>query len=203
MHRSKLNKAKSDFINQIKKNFTLIQCIHKAKNYFSKDQVYLIYELSFLKNFLAWEWFIEKAFLLFMMGNETKKGYKPETYVYPRNEKHAYELIRAGREYADWTSPDIIIKKASLFFKNGSPFKNSIELIKQDIQDIKTLRNAIVHISHDSQEKFYSLLRNKIGYVKTNITPGKFLSEFIKDNDLTYITYYSDLLMSISDKIVM
>ena len=202
MHRSQLNKVKDQFKEQMERSFQLIRSASKQTSSFSQDQIYLIYELSFLRIFLAWEWFVENTFILYMSGIKTGKGYRAKTYVKPRNEKHAYDLVREGRDYVDWTSTDTVIRKASLFFEKGAPYKNALEQVITDIQDMKTLRNATVHMSKDSQEKFKSLVRRKIGYAKTNITPGEFLYTPVKNKALTYITYFGNRLRFVGEKIV-
>jgi hypothetical protein len=136
------------------------------------------------------------------MGERTDKGYKPKTYVNPKTKKHVYDFLKEGRDYADWTSPNIVIRKANLFFKDGKPYKNHLISITQDIQDMKTLRNAIVHISKESQEKFKTLVRKRFGYAKTMITPGEFLSTPVKNKNLVYISYFRNQLEFVSDKLV-
>jgi hypothetical protein len=119
MFRSKLKETKKEFKQQIKGSFKLIQSIGQIS--LPQEEIYLIYELSFLKIFLAWEWFIEKTFILYMISKKANKG----SYVNPKNEKHAYDFVREGRDYVDWTSPDVVIRKAKIFFKDGKPYKNA------------------------------------------------------------------------------
>lgn len=199
---SELSKFKDQFKQHMEKNFELIQLVNEAKPRFPQDQIYMVYELSFLKIFLSYEWFIERTFILYMLGNKTDKGYRPKIYVKPRDEKHAYDFVREGRDYADWTTPDVVIRKSNLFFVDGEPYKDVLEPIIRDIQDIKTIRNAIVHMSAESREKFETLIRSKLGYAGAAITPGEFLATTIKGKKLSYITYFRDKLEFASEKIV-
>lgn len=200
MAQSKLDKIKKEFKQNMIKSFELIKIISQAGTTLPKEKIYLIYELSFLRLFLTWEWFIEETFISYMLGMKTSKGYRAKTYVKPKNKKHAYEFVREGRDYADWTSPDVVIRKASLFFEDGEPYKDALISIGEDIKNMKTIRNAIVHISQDAQEKFKSLVRIKLGYAKRGITPGEFLSTSIKNE--TIITHFRNKLELASDKIV-
>jgi hypothetical protein len=129
MPNSELNKVKDEFKQQMKRSFELIQSIYKIKPPLLQDQIYMIYELSFLKFFLAWEWFIENTFILYILGHRTDIRYMPKAYVRPKDQYHAYQFIKEGREYADWTSPDIVIRKANLFFEDGEPYKNVLNPI--------------------------------------------------------------------------
>lgn len=199
---SELNGFKDEFKQHMKRSFELIQSINKAKPPFPQDQIYMVYELSFLKNFLSWEWFIEGTFILYMLGSKTNTGYRPEVYVRPKDQKHAYQFVKEGRDYADWTSPDVVIRKSSLFFRDGEPYKDALEPIIRDIQDMKTIRNAIVHISTESREKFETLIRSKLGYARVAITPGEFLATTIKGKSLSYITYFRNQVEFASEKVV-
>lgn len=198
----KFSKVKVEFKRHIAKSFELIQKVNNGGSSFTQDQIYLIFELSFLRIFLAWEQLVEDTFIMYILGRKTKKGYRPQTYVKPKDEKHAYDIARLGRDYTDWTTPSSVIEKAELFFKDGMPYKDALKPANQDIQDMKTLRNAIVHMSQDAQEKFESLVRNKEKYFKKGVTPGKFLSTTVKNDQRTYISYFGDLLLLLSEKII-
>ncbi len=202
MPSSKLNEAKDEFKQHIKRSSKLIQSVNKARPHFLQDQIYLIYELSFLRIFLAGEEFIESTFILYMLQEKTDSGYGPKTYVRPVDRRHAYKFAREGRDYTDWTSPDTVIRKAVLLFEDGKPFKDAFTPIIQDIQDMKTIRNAVVHMSTKSREKFETLVRNKLGYAKSGITPGEFLYTNTKSQDMSYITYFTKILEFASKKIV-
>jgi len=202
MHRSELNGVKDEFRQQIKRSFELIKSMNKARSSFLRGQVYTIYELSFLRIFLAWEWFIENTFVSYMLGKKTDKGYSPKLYVKPLDRNHAYNFVKEGRDYADWLSPDVVIRKARLFFRDGEPYRDALMSIIGDIQDMKTLRNSIVHMSAGPREKFETLVRNKLGYVKTPTTPGEFLATPVKGKSLLYVTYFSNQLELASGRII-
>ena len=205
MPNSELNRTKSEFKKQMNGSFKLIQSVNKIKiqPHFSQDQIYMIYELSFLKIFLAWEWFVENTFISYMLGKKTNKGYGPKTYVKPIDQHHAYNFVkRKGRDYADWTNPSTVIEKSTLFFEDGKPYKDTFGSIIGEMQNMKTIRNAIVHMSTKSRESFETLIRNKLEYAKMGITPGEFLFTTIKGKNLSYITYYGDQMEVASERIV-
>lgn len=202
MSNSELNGFKDEFKQHMERSFELIQNINKVEPPFPRNQIYMIYELSFLRIFLSWEWFIESTFILYMLGSKTNTGYRPKVYVRPKDQNHAYQFVKEGRDYADWTSPDVVIRKSSLFFVDGEPYKESLMPIIQDIQNMKTIRNAIVHMSAESREKFETLVRSKLGYAKEAITPGEFLVTTIKGKSLSYITYFREQLELTTEKIV-
>jgi len=202
---SPLNEGKNELKMEINTSFELIQTVNQLSQLYI-DQVHLIYELSFLKIFLAWELFLEKSFILFMLGKETDSGYKPRTYVIPRDEKHAYELIKGGRSFPDWLNLEFIREKSELFFENGSPFKDVLyndQTIKEGLQLMKITRNRIVHISPQTKREFSNLLRKEFGY-DLGIDPGKFLKKNMTKppHFLSYIDYFKDILLTAADNIV-
>ena len=199
---SKLNIVKDDFNQQMEKAFNLIQSANKKQSCFSQDQIYIIYEQSFLKIFLSWEWFIQCTFTLYMSGLKTDTGYTPKGYVNPKDEKHAYELVKGGQSYVGWTTPEIVIEKSKLFFENGEPYKEILLSVLSEINNMKTIRNAIVHMSKEPRNKFETLVRNELKYKEENITPGEFLAKTKKGKDLPIITFFRDLLEYASSKIV-
>jgi hypothetical protein len=200
-----LNEANNELGKEIDKSFELLQTVNQL-SHLQIDQVHLIYELSFLKIFLAWEFYLEKSFILYMLGEETESGYKPRAYVIPRDEKHAYELIKGGRSFPDWLNLEFIREKSELFFENGSPFKDVLynnQTIKEGLQMMKIIRNRIVHISQKTQQEFSNLLRNEFGH-DSGIGPGEFLkkNEAKRQKSLSYIDYFKDILLTAANNIV-
>ncbi|NPV14383.1 hypothetical protein HPY86_05575 [candidate division WOR-3 bacterium] len=214
---SNLNETKNKFIAQMNDSFNLLQTMNQIPN-IDSNVINLVYELSFLKMYLAWEWFIEETFILYMLGEKTDSGYAPNRYVFPRDKNHAYAIITSGRRYAKWLNLNFIKKKSELFFKDGEPFKRVLcdnADINRALQNMTTLRNAIVHISQTSREEYESMLesmltregyksmlRNELGYASP-ISPGEFLMKPVRKLPKTsYIGYFSEILLTASDLIV-
>lgn len=168
----------------------------------SRKQVYMIFELSLLKIFVAWELLLEDSFIRYLAGGKSDSGYGPKRYARPRNLKHAREIVEEGREYADWSSLDVVIRKAEMYFVNGEPFRGVLRSVMTNIQDLKTIRNAIVHMSSYSRTKFRTLVRSKLGHAPKGIVPGRLLSMTIPRKNLTYIEDYEQRLVLAASLIV-
>lgn len=202
---SKLNRIKGELIQNMDKSLGLIKQINTLSKNFLPETIYSIYELSLLKIYLSWESFIGRSFILYMMGEKTDSGYAPRRYIFPKDEKHAYDLIKGERRFPDWLNVEFIREKSDLFFENGEPFKPALYMkinIKEALHIMRILRNAIVHASRESQEKYEELLRNEMGYV-SNVTPGEFLlQKRTKKPKASYIIYYKKILEVVSNDIV-
>ncbi|WCK54757.1 hypothetical protein PP175_01585 [Aneurinibacillus sp. Ricciae_BoGa-3] len=171
---------------------------------FDKNMRDLVVEYSFMKLFLCWEDFLEKVFVKYCLDFEGANGNKLIRYVNPRDEIHAYEMIRGNNSYPDWTNTDKIIKTAGDFFENGGTFLN-LKLKIADINDTKIIRNALSHMSINSKQKFETLVRTRHGHYPLNTTPADFLTWIDRRNrtsPITYFNHYVATLKFLSTEIV-
>ena len=168
-----LTPLRKRFDSEMKKSFDLIAKINQIKPPLPSKYVFSIVELSFLKTYLAWELFLEESFIRYMIGGKTSTGYKVVSYVNPKTRLRAREFIKEGKNYANCT-PDEIIRKANLFFKE-EPYGMTLRPIISQLNEMKCIRNRITHGSHHSNEKFKSLVRSKASYAPNGITVGAFL----------------------------
>lgn len=166
-----------------RKLVNLAQDVHQAYrpqrgSKLSATEVEHITELAFLKIFVAYEHFIETVFLKYMVGGESRTGYKPRRYVFPKDEKHAKTMILQDYSaFADWSTPSKVKIRANYCFRNGEPFSQNISAIEQKLGDMKTIRNAITHSSQEAKEKFEIVARRFLTTLPPirNFTVGRFL----------------------------
>ncbi|MEO0021946.1 MAG: hypothetical protein ABIK48_07230 [candidate division WOR-3 bacterium] len=185
-------------------SFEILRTVNGINPQLPKNVVSSVYELSFLKMYLAWEWFLERTFILYMLGEKTDKGYSPNRYVNPRDEENAYDIIKGGARYPDWLSVDLVTEKAKIFFENGSPFVEALKEkanINDALKQMKHIRNMIVHISRYAKRIYEDLLRREFGS-KRDLSPGEFLATIKKEEKIPYIAYYKKILEAASDEIV-
>lgn len=142
-----------------------------------KFQLHQIIELSFMQSYLAWEMFLEDAFMLYIMGKPSPSGFAPVRRVAPTSLVHAVELVRGdSTRPLDWTATELISSRAERCFRNGAPFTPTLQAMTTNLQDMKTLRNAVSHASGDSQAKFRSLVRRKLNHYPQGLAPGGLLN---------------------------
>jgi hypothetical protein len=208
---SDLEACRDDLQRSITESLGLIRTVNRVMSLselpanISIDQRDFMVEWVFVRIHTAWERFIENCFLLYMLGGRCSSGFAPDRYVFPEDESHALGFVKAGRDYAyiRWTDPSVVKKHASLCFRNGEPFQTVLDLKAVQLQDMNTIRNAVVHQSRDSLDRFKSLVRRELGTASLDATPGKFLTR-IKPRTIgtTYLDSYCNVLKLISTRIV-
>lgn len=171
---------------------------------FTKSHFSQINELAFLKSFLSWEAFLEEAFILYLLGMKSPRGFCPVRYAVPMNRQHAADLLASDARHTDWTAADRVIDRANRFFKAGRPFVSAIRPHTNLLNNLKTIRNAISHASDEATEKFETLVRNELTYYPTGMTPGTFLMTLIPGSTppKTYLQRYTETLQTMAESIV-
>lgn len=153
---------------------------------------YALLELAFMKGFIAWEVFVERAFFLYARGSPAPNGFRPSRYVRPIDDDHVAKFLQPPPiRYVDWTAPEAIRSRAIAFFQDGEPFESALASSTHFLHDMKKVRNAIAHSSADATGKFEGYATLALGRSASGIAPGEFLlatkpqsggSTFFEDN---------------------
>ncbi len=155
-----------DYRSAITRANALIASAHAVdatgSNLWSVDDRLTITESAFLKIFIAWESFLERSFVLFMMGTPSASGNAVVRYVFPTSEDHANKILIGTLRYVDWSQPENVRKLARLFFDNGEPFNTTIAEVQSDLFDLKTIRNAAAHLSSTTTESLDRMSTGKL-----------------------------------------
>ncbi len=148
---------------------------------------------AFLNLFMAFERFLECSFICYMLGQPGLNGVTVPRCVSPKEETHALKLIKGTNRYADFTNRDTIVKLSKNFFENDGPYivLNSISVA---FEEMKKIRNAISHVSLESEETFLNLVRTKLGSLPPNINTAVFLNSAVSGTSSTYFVYYRGII---------
>jgi hypothetical protein len=149
----------------------------------------------------VWESFLEKCFVAYLLGMRAASGFAPTRYVFPANEAHALAFIRGKRDFFRWTSPTLVKEYSRLCFRDGDPFISGLDPIMTDLEELNTIRNAIVHKSVDASNKFKSLVRSKLATAPLDITPSVFLLT-ARSAAVTYFGHYCKIIAIGAGRIV-
>jgi len=169
---------------------------------FSSDMKNQIVESLFLKASGYWEGFIEDIFISYMMNNKSEAGDSIVVYVHPRDRTHAYNMVKGVLNYPDWTDISKILIYAGIFFEKSGPF-SLLNTLKSELNQIKTIRNAVAHSSKKAKQDFEKLVRGLIGHLPDDITPSIFLSEYKRGKKKTSPTYFEHYISFLMDSASM
>lgn len=162
-----------------------------------------IVELSFLRAFLAFEAFLEEAFVLYSLGRAPPRGKPPHRFTFPPTRNDAVEWLKEGREYAAW-GPSKVTERAHRYFRGGGPFTSALRGSQATLDEARTIRNAIAHELHTAQEKFEVLVRRKLGTLPSGLSIGGFLgTTFPASNPpQSFLDLYLDQIELVATQIV-
>jgi len=167
---------------------------------YSADIHSCVIDGAFLTLFMAFERFLEFSFLCYMMGQSGLNGNAFTRYVSPLNEENALNMIKGNSKFADFTNRDTIVRLANNFFDAGGTY-TYLNSISGDFEEMKKIRNAISHVSIESEKAFRGLVRTKIGSLPPNINSSAFLNMIVPGTSTTFFIHYKDIVVSAIDNI--
>lgn len=134
-----------------------------------------VVDAAFLRIFIAWESFLEGAFVDYMMGQPSASGRIPTRFIAPPNEQHARDTLIGTQKYVDWSNPEIVRKLSKSYFQNGEPIDAVISANQSDLFDLKTLRNAAAHLTSTTGKSLDALASRRLLHTCTNISVSDFV----------------------------
>lgn len=206
---SALDHFRDDLIQDVDDALNLIRIITAIssittlpENLSSKHRETIV-EWAFVNLHAEWENFLENCFVNYMLGVHTDSGYGPVRYIFPKDERHALGIILAGRGFFQWIRPDRVKDQSMLCFERGEPFCSVFDSTMRELNEMTTIRNAIVHKSAVAMDKFKVLVRDKLTTFSSAITPGVFLATTRpKTLHMTFLSSYCNKLKTIAGKLV-
>lgn len=184
----------------IKSNVFFDNHVNYANELYSSDIHTCVINGAFLKSFKAFEEFLEKSFICYMLGQTGINGKTIISYINPVSIEHAYSIIKWANKYSDFTNRDTIVQLSDKYFKNGGSF-TSLNNFNKIFEDIKKIRNAITHVSRDSENKFLEMVRTELGSLPNGCNTANFLNTIETKSKLPYFIYYCEHMKIIVDAI--
>ncbi len=134
-----------------------------------------ISEAAFLRIFIAWETFVEKCFVDYLLNEPSILNNRPAKWATPISKEHAQEIIIGNQRHMDWSNPEAIRKISQIFFHQGYVFNTSLSAINNDLMDLKTIRNSAAHMSSTTASKLDGLSTRILNTPCTNYTAYRLL----------------------------
>jgi hypothetical protein len=192
----------SEFKAQVSNATKLLTTIESSPGVLHQPQVDLIFELAFLKIFIAWEQFLENTFIRYMCSASSLSGKRPTRIVSVRHLDDALRVICGERPYADWTSVEVVVDRANRFFDSGEPYATPLQSAAVELTNMRRIRNHIVHHSNKSRDDFNRLLVNVYGFRPQGMTAGRFLRQRLSVQGQQRIQEYAKTLESLAKMII-
>jgi hypothetical protein len=170
----------------------------------SHQQLVLLTEGIFLSAYRDFESFLEDVFILYTQSKPTLSNKKPKSFLNPLDFDHAYELIKSGREYLDWTSPTAVIERAEIYLKDGEPIKLVFTSNQTVLTQMKSIRNHVAHNSNKSLSQYKKVLQKLHGTLPIRIPrPGEFLLQIVPRSSppTHYLVHYLMILKTVATEI--
>ena len=161
-------------------------------------------ELAFFRMYLAWEVFLEEAFILYLLGSKVRGRKAPHRFSFPPNEKAAREwIIPELQHYAKWDAQRVAAR-ALRFFGNGYPFAQVLRGKRSLLEDSRTIRNVVAHGSENARGKFEAFLRRQTQTLPVGSTVGAFLGTTVAGSSppTSFLETYLSELEFMASKIV-
>jgi hypothetical protein len=178
-----------------------------------------IVELAFMGIVSAWEEFLERSLVRYVVGAQTSKTYAPaHKYGSANTIGHAYELLSqksdydSQRHYLKVTDLRWVRQMADFFFRQH-PYgclENNSDLLKHG----SSIRNRVAHDSDkckaDFRETTIHFLQPQNGKLTQGYSPGNLLMDTVQrhfgpqatQSGHTHFNAYADLYESLAKKIV-
>jgi len=191
-----------DFKDDVSRCMQLLTAVRGAG--FPFFQVELFAELSFLRMYVSWENFLEESFSRFLCGARGTSGAVPVCCTKPNSIDHAKRILvgldRGGR-YSDWSRRDVVVARASLFFRHGAPFQGPVTAAGVDLDDMRMIRDCIAHKSRTSKDSLAKIIQRRTGLAR-RYSPGRFLLRpAAAGAPATFLDLFANTLVLVAEQI--
>lgn len=167
----------NDFMTAVGVATTLRQKANNAATGMLESERHLLYEAIFLRLFRAYENLLENVFLSYLLGEPTTTGIAVVAHVTPTNREHARAIVTSSQPFLDWTSPQVVVKRAETYIVTGEPIRTAITTSQSYLQQAKKIRNHIAHNSTESSKEFNAVVVHFLLTAPMNsVAAGEFLA---------------------------
>ena len=142
-----------------------------------------LYELAYLRMFVAWESFLEQTFYRYMCGSVSTR-FGQQTMVtgrYFRSTAAAEAVVLGGQAYKLWHNPTHVAGRVAAFVINGQ-HEQLMNSASVRIGHMASLRHRIAHDQKDGAAKCDAATMYFAGRRYPAARPGRFLRDWDAHN---------------------
>ncbi len=196
----------ADYFNELTRTISdakdLIVAAHSSASITVRQiHVQTVTEAAFLKAFVAWEHFVERSLLGYMLGELSATSISVKRFSLPADEDHARKMLMGTNRYVDYSNHEIVSKLCTLHLEKGEPFVSVIKSIANDLQDMKTIRNASAHMTSSTIAPLNALATRLLGATPSPLTPHALLVTNIPTFNDTGMNYYCSVILAAAQRI--
>lgn len=142
----------------------------------STSQMSLLTEGIFMRAFSSYERFVEDVFVLYTRGKKTRSGVSVRSFLTPRSNSHARDMLQSNRNFLDWNDPDLVIQRAETYLSTGGPIKTALATHRSSLQIMRRIRNASAHQSGQALLSYANAVQTELRAPPLKLPPpGEFL----------------------------
>ena len=148
-----------------------------ARKQLPQKRIEAIYEMAYLRIFLAWETFLEEAFLRYLCGYASTLG--PERLLQPAfPSRQAAELsVLHGLKFVSWARPNGIIDRAQNYVVDGL-HETVVSSATRYLDYLADVRNRVAHSSDYARSQFDTAALFLSGSAYRGSSAGRFLRDW-------------------------
>jgi hypothetical protein len=142
-------------------------------------QIELLYEMAFLRIFVAWEAFVEQAFLRYLCGYRSRIGAAVllPGVSYSPTLADAERAVLHGRSYVLWYNPQQVVQRSQQVF-TSCPIETVVLSNSAHLTSMAAVRHHIAHLKTDTRRQFDIATMAIAGKRYRGGRPGAFLRDW-------------------------
>ena len=151
----------------------------KQRSLLSTTRMVLLYELAYLRLFLAWEVFLEESFLRYLCGYTSAHGQDvPKSGNYAATIAAARAALYGDNDFLLWHNVDQVVKRANVWFQHS---RHDIVLSSNQgrVRHFAAVRHRVAHAQEDARTKFDAATMALVGRRYPASRPGRFLRDWV------------------------
>ncbi|MSR58284.1 MAG: hypothetical protein EXS05_11510 [Planctomycetaceae bacterium] len=148
-----------------------------AFNQWPVHRLEALYELAYLRMFVAWETFLEETFYRYMCGQVSRFGQAVPVAQHYRSVAAAEAAFLGNRYYRAWYDVTTVITVCQKHIVNGT-HEIAFRTNSTWLDPLSRIRHRIAHGQKDAKRKFDSATLALSGRVYLASRPGRFLRDW-------------------------
>lgn len=157
-----------------------VRTLSGAAQHITVPRLEYLYEIAYLRVFIAWESFLEESFVRYMCGFRNASGpvQRAAGAAYFATIQAARAALYGGQQFLLWHSAPKVVNRSKTHFQTG-PHETVIHSSQTKVEWFSNVRHRVAHGQDDAQQKFDAATMQLAG----RRYPGSRVGRFLRDSD--------------------